>query len=422
MQRRPTHERAEQAGAPSADRVISSPGQPSNSPTRAFIEPHLGHDFSRVRVHADDDREAESASVVKARAYTVGEHIVFGATQAQPKLGSGLMLQRACACATHTAGVGECSTCRQRRQAGAITPARSAGARVDRSLAGVVDRRPAGQDAVPQGTNYAFDTYRITEAHLADPDIVARLNALSEDQLTAYRDKVADPAVKSYIQSLIVSRMKVPIPCSKTDIENTEKAAEAGRLDGVSRIAVARQGLDRLHGAWINNKAEVLAGTTTLSGDPVCAFDSNFNITQRDPQYGVQQIRLMQRLRHLEGRLGKAVPYECQAENDPLCKSNADGQTEAFVVNQQPPIHFCEPFRSNIIVNGQTATVVHEFAHLVPGVHDQGGYAAWGSIAMTCKPNVQFKASTDVLMSTADALTGFVMYLGETGNIAVRAR
>src|SRR5579864_5741879 len=33
--------------------VLRSPGQPLDSATRAFMEPSFGHDFSRVRVHAD---------------------------------------------------------------------------------------------------------------------------------------------------------------------------------------------------------------------------------------------------------------------------------------------------------------------------------------------------------------------------------
>jgi len=41
------------------------------------MEPRFGHDFSQVRVHTDG-RAAESAGEVGARAYTLGEHIVFG--------------------------------------------------------------------------------------------------------------------------------------------------------------------------------------------------------------------------------------------------------------------------------------------------------------------------------------------------------
>lgn len=61
--------------------VLRSPGQPLDGRTRAFMEPRFGHDFSGVRVH-HDNRAAESARALNARAYAFGSHIVFGAGQA----------------------------------------------------------------------------------------------------------------------------------------------------------------------------------------------------------------------------------------------------------------------------------------------------------------------------------------------------
>jgi hypothetical protein len=60
--------------------VLRSAGAPLDAATRAFFEPRFGHDFSRVRVHADD-RAAVSAQAVNALAYTVGFNIVFGSGQ-----------------------------------------------------------------------------------------------------------------------------------------------------------------------------------------------------------------------------------------------------------------------------------------------------------------------------------------------------
>ncbi len=56
--------------------VLSEPGQPLNAATRAFFETRFDHDFSRVQVHSGP-RAAASARAVNARAYTVGNHIVF---------------------------------------------------------------------------------------------------------------------------------------------------------------------------------------------------------------------------------------------------------------------------------------------------------------------------------------------------------
>lgn len=63
--------------------VLSSSGQPLDAATRAFFEPRFGHDFSQVRIHADD-RAAQSARAVQAAAYTVGQDVVFGASQYAP--------------------------------------------------------------------------------------------------------------------------------------------------------------------------------------------------------------------------------------------------------------------------------------------------------------------------------------------------
>jgi hypothetical protein len=47
------------------------------------MEPRFGYDFGSVRVHADN-RAAESARAVNARAYTVGRHIVFNSRESSP--------------------------------------------------------------------------------------------------------------------------------------------------------------------------------------------------------------------------------------------------------------------------------------------------------------------------------------------------
>lgn len=65
---------------PIVHEVLGSAGQPLDGPTRAFFEPRFGHDFSRVRVHTDE-KAVESARLVNARAYTVGDNVVLGSEQ-----------------------------------------------------------------------------------------------------------------------------------------------------------------------------------------------------------------------------------------------------------------------------------------------------------------------------------------------------
>jgi hypothetical protein len=66
-------------------------GQPLPESERAFFEPRFGRDFSGVRVHAGG-RAAEFAQSVSARAYTLGNDVVFGAGEWSPGTTAGRTL------------------------------------------------------------------------------------------------------------------------------------------------------------------------------------------------------------------------------------------------------------------------------------------------------------------------------------------
>jgi len=68
--------------------VIGSGGQPLDRVTRGFFEPRLGRDLSGVRIHTDL-AASQSARKVDARAYTVGNNIVFGNGEYAPHAESG---------------------------------------------------------------------------------------------------------------------------------------------------------------------------------------------------------------------------------------------------------------------------------------------------------------------------------------------
>jgi hypothetical protein len=71
--------------------VVPAGGGELDAATRAFMEPKFGFDFSGVRVH-DEPAGAQSAHDVNARAYTVGQHLVFGAGQYAPATQEGRRL------------------------------------------------------------------------------------------------------------------------------------------------------------------------------------------------------------------------------------------------------------------------------------------------------------------------------------------
>lgn len=75
----------------SVNRVLATSGRSLEPALRQEMEQRFGYDFSRVRVHSDA-AAAQSARDVSANAYTVGQSIVFGASQFAPATPSGRRL------------------------------------------------------------------------------------------------------------------------------------------------------------------------------------------------------------------------------------------------------------------------------------------------------------------------------------------
>jgi Domain of unknown function (DUF4157) len=154
--------------------VLSSPGQPLDLETCAFMEPRFGHDFSRVRVHTDA-RAAKSAKAVNALAYTVGRNVVFGAGQYAPQLAQGRQLlahelahvvQQASAPATGSLEIGDAHGVSEREADNAATRALGAGIQPDLQphIPVQIARQPddAPVTAAPAATPTRVDTVRLS--------------------------------------------------------------------------------------------------------------------------------------------------------------------------------------------------------------------------------------------------------------------
>lgn len=63
--------------------ALQGGGQPLLQSERAFFEPRFGVDFSKVRVHSDSGA-TETARAINAKAFTLGQNVVFGAGQYAP--------------------------------------------------------------------------------------------------------------------------------------------------------------------------------------------------------------------------------------------------------------------------------------------------------------------------------------------------
>lgn len=75
----------------SVEATLARSGESLDAATRTFMERGFGADFASVRVHRDVQAQ-ESAQDVDARAYTVGSHIVFGASEYSPASHAGRQL------------------------------------------------------------------------------------------------------------------------------------------------------------------------------------------------------------------------------------------------------------------------------------------------------------------------------------------
>jgi hypothetical protein len=75
----------------SVERALASTGAPLEASLQQEMGQRLGHDFSQVRVHSGA-AAAQSARDVNAHAYTVGNHVVFGAGRLAPSTNAGRRL------------------------------------------------------------------------------------------------------------------------------------------------------------------------------------------------------------------------------------------------------------------------------------------------------------------------------------------
>jgi len=81
----------QRGGIDAVQNVLRTPGAPLHANVRTPMERAFNHDFSRVRVH-HDSAAGDSARLVGARAYTVGDHIAFGAGAYEPSTEAGRRL------------------------------------------------------------------------------------------------------------------------------------------------------------------------------------------------------------------------------------------------------------------------------------------------------------------------------------------
>ncbi len=91
VSRKETGNTAEPTATQTVEHVLAAPGNSLEDEPRDFMEDRFQYDFSNVKIH-DDSKAHQSASDIKAHAYTHQNHIVFGVGQYNPSSDEGKKL------------------------------------------------------------------------------------------------------------------------------------------------------------------------------------------------------------------------------------------------------------------------------------------------------------------------------------------
>ena len=204
------------------ERELTRPGLGLDTRVRGQLEPRFGHSFAQVRIHTDTDA-AKSARQIGARAYTAGQHIVFGAGHYAPHtpVGKRLLAHEL----AHTL-----------QQAGSPTPA-------------VVQREPETPAAPPPAEAetaverkdlvFIMDTTFISAARLFSPGAQI-IEVHSPEAMVEALGKVKSPLRTVFVMAH--SRANADIAFNATDWVSADTLA--GALTGAVDPTKAPQALD----------------------------------------------------------------------------------------------------------------------------------------------------------------------------------
>jgi hypothetical protein len=280
---------------PVVNQVLSSPGHPLDTSTRTFMESRFGQDFSRVRIHNDANASA-SARAVNAKAYTVGQDIVFDSGHYNPTTESGRRLMAHELAHTIQQGgihryadnvrMGEGPQSHLEREADAaadraMSASHTAPAMpVISSRAGAVISRqatsappPASDKAPPAPEEEAVRGWE-------DVPVSSPLAKIAKQQSKLVPGEIS-PNIRAY-------RMSTPFPLPPEKgpvIEMWEQRAKAGALesfiglDGNPRSVLKqeRPSTDELRKIWLAkvnwNKADAAKNWASVGGDTLPSFE-----------------------------------------------------------------------------------------------------------------------------------------------------
>jgi hypothetical protein len=239
-----------QVAGPRVHEVLRSPGQPLDPETRAFMEPRFGHDFTRVKVHADSNAE-HSANALNARAWTLGEHVVLGRKQdASAKHGSNWVLAHELAHVVQQEGAAKAIS--HSSEAG-VAPANDV---FEREASAAADRVTAGARASISSAQ-ASPSIRRVETEKPKPHIPVVPCDWPPEK---FAEKVAKHAAKHQINPILTND-KVTVTC-----RNPQKADPQPCDVVFSKLPVT------VAVRWRMDNRTTVAGWDTKDGRKACRW------------------------------------------------------------------------------------------------------------------------------------------------------
>ena len=286
--------------------VLRSRGEPLDHDTRSFVEPRLGHDFSHVRVHTGP-RAAASAHEVGALAYTVGQDVVFGAGQFDPRTAAGRRLLTHEL--VHVAQQGKSPTVQTDLKIG-----------------------PPNDGAELEAERAADAAMRMSLAQSGG-------ESPSEAASVAWRATDGRPAP--------LRRTPAPKFADCDPTRDARRIERAGKAVQGGRVAIPRA-IKALSGGWAKMPAAAKA-VFVRHFDPkgTGALDERF------------AEDVLRNFRKMDAEIQGSVVVECEQQNAGMCKERKDGLiVVAYTYGMH--VHVCPAFET---LGDPMVTIIHEIAH-----------------------------------------------------------
>lgn len=271
--------------------TLASEGQHLDGETQALMEPRFGYSFGHVRIHTDE-RAAQSAQEINARAYTVGHDVAFAPGQYEPgtQEGRGLLAHEL----THVVQHDKEDASTYLQCASRISSPGDSAEIEARTVESQIVSGNAVQSqqihAQPASTIH-LQPVKTVDINIRQP-LVIKSNPQVASNLQVFRDKF-----KNYLQNLRDSNQEACIAFLNTMKSETEETAKADVITAVLKKALS-MGKDQI----VNAAGEYIPGLEQF----VSLYEAAATEVER-AEKAEQEVKLVEFINKHILEVGKAI-------------------------------------------------------------------------------------------------------------------